>query len=613
MKILTILLLLVPSMPTALLHADTLPDLVLHPQESLDGEWRVIIDPYETGFYDYRYQQRDKSDYPNPSETFYLDVKPRNKSDRVEYDFDASPTLRVPGDWNTQKPELLYYEGTVWCRTRFERPNLEGGRRAFLHFGAVNYLADVYLNGKKLGRHAGGFTPFSFEVTDKLQEGENSLVVRVDNKRHKSAVPTLNTDWWNYGGITRSVNLVTTPKKFIAEHRVHLDPKSHNHIAGWVKVEGARGGETVTVRIPELDVDLSVGADEMGVARFSWFFDEIARWTPENPRLYDVTISAAGDSISERVGFRTIETRGREILLNGEPVFLRGISIHEEYAVDGGGRVNSAEQARQLLTWAKELNCNFVRLAHYPHNQDMTRLADELGLMVWSEVPVYWTIDWQNDETYQNAERQVEDMIRRDANRASIVLWSLANETPTSDQRLRFLSGLVRKARELDSTRLVSAAMEKHSKPGRDNVQVVEDPLADIVDIVAFNQYVGWYDGLPEKCNRVSWEIPYEKPVFVSEFGGGAKFGLHGDKTERWTEEYQADLYRETLEMLDNIEGFAGCSPWILVDFRSPRRPLPGIQEGFNRKGLLSERGEKKQAFFVLQEYYRKKAEEANK
>ena len=264
--------------------------------------------------------------------------------------------------------------------------------------------------------------------------------------------------------------------------------------------------------------------------------------------------------------------------------------------------------AAPLLKLAKELGCNFVRLAHYPHNEAMTRLADQLGILVWSEVPVYWTISWENPETYRNAESQLADNIRRDINRASIIIWSLANETPVNEARTRFLTNLAAKARSLDSSRLISAAMEKHSKPGTPNVSIVQDPLADVLDIVAFNQYTGWYDGLPDKCPKISWEIPYDKPVFISEFGGGAKQGFHGAKTERWTEEFQEDLYRQTIPMLEKIQGLAGFTPWILVDFRSPKRLLPGIQDGFNRKGLVSSEGAKKKAFFVLQEYYRKKA-----
>lgn len=599
----------VMALAVPLLHADNIPDLFLHDGLSLNGEWKSIIDPYETGFYDYRREQRDLDRNPSRSEAFFLDVKPANPGERVEYDFDTSPTLNVPGDWNTQRHELLYYEGSVWYRQTFEFAGVTNGQRTFVRFGAVNYRADVYLNGKKLGVHVGGFTPFSFEVTKFLKPGTNSLVVKVDNKRAKEAVPTVNTDWWNYGGITRTVKIVTVPKNFIADHRLALESEATRAISGWVQISGAGAGESVELAIPELGEKLSAKTDAAGRAAFRFTPAKLALWSPEAPKLYEVTIASGGDSVTERIGFRTVRTQGKQILLNGQSVFLRGICIHEEFPLNGGGRVNTPEKAKQLLRWAKQLGCNFVRLAHYPHNEAMTRLADELGLMVWSEVPVYWTIDWQNAETYANAQGQLTDNIQRDANRASIIIWSLANETPVSDPRTKFLTRLAERARALDHTRLLSAAMEKVAKPGATNVMLVHDPLADVVDVVAFNQYVGWYDGLPEKCGRVSWEIPYDKPVFVSEFGGDARQGLHGSKAQRWTEEFQADLYRQTLPMLDKIDGLVGFTPWILVDFRSPRRVLPGIQDGFNRKGLISSEGVKKEAFSVLQEYYQKRAQ----
>jgi beta-glucuronidase len=594
---------------TFTLRADHIPSLLLRESQSLNGAWQTIVDPYETGFYDYRWAQRDKSSSPSRSETFYLDVKPADPSERVEYDFDLSPTLNVPGDWNTQRPELLYYEGSLWYRMKFVTAPLADGERAFLRFGAANYRADVYLNGVRQGTHIGGFTPFAFEVTRRLRGGTNSLVVKVDNKRFKEGVPTLNTDWWNYGGLTRDVTLVRTPAKFISDHRLWLESEETKMISGWVQVTGAGEGESVELTIPELNQRFTAKTDAQGRANFRLAASNVRLWSPAQPKLYDVSLRHGGDEIREPVGFRTIRTRGKEILLNGKPVFLRGICIHEELPLNGGGRVKSAAEAEQLLRWAQELGCNFVRLAHYPHNEAMTRLADKLGLLVWSEVPVYWTIDWTNPDTYRNAEAQLSDMIRRDANRASIIIWSLANETPVSEARTKFLGNLAAKARELDGTRLLSAAMEKHGKPGAPNVNMVEDPLADIVDIVAFNQYVGWYDGLPEKCGRVTWEIPYNKPVFISEFGGGARQGYHGDKSQRWTEEYLEDLYAQTLPMLDKIDGLVGFSPWILLDFRSPRRLLPGIQDGYNRKGLLSSEGVKKKAFFVLQDYYRKRAD----
>jgi beta-glucuronidase len=590
------------------LQAENIPDLLLHDGDSFNGEWKSIIDPYETGFYDYRWEQRDRSSNPSRSEAFFLDVKPANPGERVEYDYDLAPPLSVPGDWNTQRPELLYYEGTIWYRRTFVSGALAPDERAFVRFGAANYRADVYLNGAKLGVHVGGFTPFSFEVTKGVRAGTNSLVVKVDNKRSREGVPTLNTDWWNYGGLTREVKLVRTPAKFIAEHRLGLESEETKMLSGWAQLDGARAGETIELTIPELGQHLTAQTDAQGRATFRFAAPGLKLWSPAQPKLYAVTFASGASKVSEPIGFRTVRKRGKEILVNGHPVFLRGICIHEEFPVTGGGRVKSAPQAEQLLKWAKELNCNFVRLAHYPHNEAMTRLADQLGILVWSEVPVYWTIDWANPETYRNAEQQLSDMIRRDANRAAIIIWSLANETPVSAPRTKFLSALAATARTLDSTRLLSAAMERHGKPGVPNVSVVEDPLAEVVDVLAFNQYVGWYDGLPEKCAKVTWKIPYNKPVFVSEFGAGARHGLHGDKSQRWTEEFQADLYAQTLPMLDRIDGLVGFSPWILMDFRSPRRVLTGVQDGFNRKGLLSDQGEKKQAFNILQEYYRKRA-----
>jgi beta-glucuronidase len=587
--------------------AAPLPDLALHPAQSLDGEWRIIIDPYETGFYDYRFKQRDESPTPARSESFFLDSKPTNLTERVEYDFDQSPVLRVPGDWNTQRPDLFFYEGTVWYRKTFPHPGLTNGHRAFVRFGAVNYRADVYLNGKKLGVHIGGFTPFSFEVTALLRPGTNSLVVKVDNKRTADGVPTLNTDWFNYGGITRSVHLVTTPPTFVSEHRLWLESETTRRISGWVQLSATNAGAEVVVALPELKESVRVTTDASGRAAFALAPKALELWSPENPKRYDVTLAHGGQTLTDRIGFRTVRTEGRNLLVNGKPVFLRGICTHEELPLQGGGRVNSPEKAKQLLTWARELNCNFVRLAHYPHNEDMTRLADELGLMVWSEVPVYWTINWTNDATYRNAENQLVENITRDANRASVIIWSLANETPVGEARTAFLTRLGKKARSLDTTRLISAALEKHVKPNAPNVMVVEDPLADQLDVLAFNQYVGWYDGLPPRCAEVTWEIPYQKPLFISEFGGDAKAGRHGDKSERWNEEFQEELYRQTFQMIEKIDGLAGFTPWILVDFRSPKRVLPGIQDGFNRKGLVSSDGEKKKAFFVLQDYYAKK------
>ena len=565
---------------------------------SLNGEWNYIVDVQEEGYYDYRM---------NPTRWgFFQNAKPQKPEDLIEYDFDKSPTMRIPGDWNTQDERLFFYEGTVWFKKSFQAVPMQDVR-TLLYFGAVNYDCHVYVNSRHVGHHIGGFTPFNYDISDMLKEGENILIVKVDNKRHAEDVPTQIFDWWNYGGITRDVKLVKVTPVYLEDYSLQLqkaDAKAKNRdISFSAKLNKAEAGHTVTVSIPELKLKKTLTTDANGTLHSSLFTLHSAKlqlWSPESPKRYRVDISLDTSTISDSIGFRTIETRDKQILLNGQPIFLKGISIHNEKP-NGGGRANTAEDARTLLGWAKQLGCNFVRLAHYPHHEEMVREAEKMGILVWSEIPVYWTIAWKNPKTYENAQNQLRDMIARDHNRANIIIWSIANETPHSPERDQFLGNLAQYARTLDNTRLISMAMEV---TGASNyVNRLNDNMNQYVDVVSFNQYIGWYRDVND-APKMRWEIPYNKPVIVSEFGGGAKYGYHGAKNQRWTEEFQENLYRENCAMLDKIEGLAGTTPWILKDFRSPRRVLPDVQDYYNRKGLFSDKGEKKKAFYVLKEWY---------
>ena len=412
-------------------------------------------------------------------------------------------------------------------------------------------------------------------------------------------------DWWNYGGITRDVLISIVPETYMEDYFIQYNKDKKGNISGWIKINQAVEGTELTFEIPELKIKQTVKTSQNGTANFEFKANPLL-WTPENPKLYDVILAKSDERIIDKIGFRTIETKDKDILLNGKKIFLRGICIHEE-APFRQGRAWSKEDAITMLSWAKELGCNYVRLAHYPHNENMVREAERMGLLVWSEIPVYWTIDWENSDTYKNAERQLHDMIYRDKNRAAIIIWSIANETPHSDPRDAFLSKLAKFARNQDNTRLISMAMEVTS--GGENIQVLNDNLNEYVDVVSFNQYRGWYWETNESCRLTKFVIPYNKPVIISEFGAGALQGLHGPNTDIWNEEYQEELYIRTLEMLEKIDGFSGVSPWILVDFHSPRRQLPGVQDFFNRKGLISNHGIKKKAFFVLRDFYKKKEE----
>jgi beta-glucuronidase len=592
---------------------------------SLNGAWRSLVDQLGAG---------DAS--PLLKGGIGLNRKPADASELLEYGFDGAPELTVPGDWNSQDARLFFYRGVVWYQRDFAYA-LPPGRRAFLYFGAANYRADVYVNGVRIGEHVGGFTPFNFEITDQLSGPENFVVVKVDNRSDESDVPTENNDWLNYGGLTRDVLLVELPETFIEDYGLELEPGGRSRLAGWLRLNGPDPTQAVTVSLPEIGVSTTVGPDATGFARFS-LDAAVELWSPERPRLYAVELACASDRVSDEIGFRTLETRGEDLLLNGEPVFLRGISIHEE-SVLHPGRAHGREDAEALLGLALELGANFVRLAHYPHDEHTLRAADRMGLLVWSEIPVYQGIDFANPETLSLAKRQLEEVIARDRNRACVILWSVANETRPTPQRNAFLAALADRARQLEPSRLVTAALlgfeglravGEHvaarlagGDPGPVDIEI-RDPLGEIVDVLGYNDYTGWYlpaflaaaHGLPEADVRravldampgFTIRTPFGKPLVISETGAGARQGRHGGDLEVWTEEHQAHVYARQLAMFANAPALRGISPWILKDFRSPLRFLPGIQDYYNRKGLVSDRGVKKRAFSVLRDFYRQR------
>jgi beta-glucuronidase len=575
---------------------------------SLNGTWQYIVDPYETGFYDYRYKELNEK---NGDAYWNTDI-PANKTEKKEHGYNPKYSIEVPGDWNHQKPEFLFYEGTIWYKRSFDFHKTNNDSKFYLYFGAVNYRADVYLNGKKLGMHKGGFTPFNFEVPAALlKETGNFLVVKVDNKRYADEVPTLNTDWWNYGGITRDVKLLELPATFIQDFVVQLKkpspgqiPGKEVEVEGWVKLSNApTAGEMITVEIPELKFKKQISASAQNTA-LSFKLKGAQLWSPQNPKLYQVIVSTKTDKTTDKIGFRTIEAFGKYVLLNGKPIFMRGICIHGEIPQEVRRAYTKAD-AEQLLHQAKDLGCNMVRLAHYPHDETITRLADSLGILVWSEIPVYWTINFGSAEVLGKAKAQLQEMIARDHNRASIIIWSVGNETPISQTRTDFMHSLITRAKELDNTRMVSAALEVNYSSLK-NLNVVDDPLGEFVDLVAFNEYLGWYGGLPDKCRTTNWSTPYNKPLFISETGAEGKSGFHADSLTRFGEEFQEWYFKEQVNMLKRMpDNYVGISPWVLADFRSPKRNNPLYQEGWNRKGFYSDKGVKKKAFYILQAYYK--------
>lgn len=558
---------------------------------SLNGEWNVIIDP--TGIGEWR--------------RVWLEEKPQNKTDFIEYSFDQGTVLKVPGDFNSQRCELAFFEGTVWYRKQFTYEP-DSTKRLFIHFGAVNYLADVYLNGQKIGSHQGGFTPFQFEISNTAKEGTNNLVVKANNERAENGLPGLGFDWLNYGGITRDVDLIHTNNTFIEDYFIQLKQGSLDTVKGWIKLNGNQPGQKIKISIPDINFTWTTGTDKTGYAKVE-FKTAVKLWSPDTPKLYKVIIESETDTIHDNIGFRSIEVLANKVYLNKKPVFLKGVNIHEENPYTGS-RAYSADDAKVLLDAAKELGCNMVRLAHYPHSENMIREAEKMGLMVWTELPVYQHITFSDSATIQGMKTMLYEMIRRDRNRCGTIIWSLSNETySTTPDRDKALIELTNICRALDSTRLIVHVT--NSQGYENNTFNVWDTLYEYSDIISINEYVGWYIPWQGKPSETNWKLSYpDKPVFISEFGGEALFGSNDgphDEAAYWTEEYQENIYKMQIEMFRTVPNLCGISPWILFDYKSPGRMHPVYQNGYNRKGLLSEDCEKKKAWFIMNEFYMKR------
>jgi len=612
----------------------------------LNGEWNLIVDPMETG---------------TPGGVFggWATTRlPEDDYQLLEYNYPNSRKIRVPGDFNTQHEDLFFYRDSVWYQRDLSLETLDDQARYHLWLGGANYTTTVFLNGAPVVRHVGGYVPFSVDVTEHLQPGTNDLVVWVNNRLDDDSVPTKRTDWWPYGGLTRDVMLVKTPSSHIVNAKFGLSADGEA-IEATVQTRGLAAGSTVHLAVPELELSLPTSIQADGSA--DWRFEaDVERWSPDSPKRYRVTLRTDNDSVEDLIGFRTIRTDGQTIVLNDQPIKLAGISTHEE-AIGRDGVAFSEADMRALFEEAKALGVNFVRLAHYPYSRHAAKVADELGLLLWEEVPIYWNIAWDNPETLAIARDQVKKLVQRDWNRASVIIWSVANETPYSESRMAFLQHLIDDVRTMDSTRMVTAALLGDTRRELKNTAlylaayglnsdvasdqekavfqyildqagaaapaaregftvVVDDPLGELVDVVSYNQYFGWYYsrflapqlGVSERTVRqlilelmpnMVMSASHAKPMLISEFGAGAKRGLEGDGV--WTEDYQARVYRAQTAMLANSPQVQGMTPWILKDFRAMLRTLPGIQDYRNRKGLIDENGERKAAFYVLRDFYR--------
>lgn len=523
-----------------------------------------------------------------------------------DYSFDEWNTIQVPGCWNDQKPEYALYEGPATYFRTFSY-ELAEKKRLFLRIGAANYETRIWLNGVYLGRHLGGFTPFAVEITEQIKPGENRLLVLVDDTRNNEQVPAGHYDWFNYGGIHRSVELVEVPQGYISDFQVQLSKEKLGYLEYHVIVEAESAEEAVQaeLRIPELGIQENLTCHKRkeghyeGRGLLEIQEETLKLWNLEHPYLYQVEMQYQEDVVRENVGFRRIKTQGREIFLNGEPIFLKGMCVHEE-SPKHRRAVTEADMEETIKT-AKSLGCNFLRLTHYPHNENMAKLADCLGILLWEEIPVYWVLQFENPHTIQDAQNQLTELILRDWNRASVIIWSVGNENPDTDARYHFMSDLASLARNLDSTRLVAASCLIDMTELR-----IKDRLLEQLDVAGINEYYGWYLKDFESLETILNQYDGTKPIIITETGAEASGGKHGTKEEIYTEECQAEILRKQFETLFQYPFIRGITPWILYDYASMRR-MNFMQKGYNLKGVITaDRKHEKLACGIIRNAYQK-------
>jgi beta-glucuronidase len=550
---------------------------------SLAGAWRFTLDLFDEGL-----RQKWFADEPKPAREW---ERPR------DYDAGAGGSIDVPSCWTMAKPEWRYFEGSAWYTRIIPGDTPPGRPRTLLRIGAAAYQARVFLDGRCLGSHLGASTPFFVELTPHLCAGAmHRLQIHVDNRRSAERVPMHHVDWFNHGGLYREVELLHLPAVFIRDVGLQLLPNGRfNTLLVDLELSDPVDGEA-RVEIAELGLHARVPV-RSGRARGT-LEARPALWSPASPKLYDVTFRCGDDVVHERIGFREIRAEGTRLLLNGEALYLKGICVHEDDIERG--KVSTFADVHRRFADARALGANFLRLSHYPHHEHVARIADELGFLLWEEIPVYWAIAFDLPRTFDDAHNQLLELIRRDRNRASVILWGVGNENADTDARYDFMRRLAVAARQADPTRLVGAACLINREHFR-----IEDRLAMHLDVIGVNEYFGWYEPDFEGLRSLLANSVPDKPVVISETGADALAGHRGGARELFTEDCQAEIYRRQIELIWGVPYIVGFVPWLLYDFASERRQTE-FNRGFNRKGLIAEdKSTRKLAFDVLAAYYR--------
>jgi len=586
-----------------------------NPSLDLNGTWKFIPDPMQRCRRQQWWKNRAKPDKLFPC-----------------WDPEGMWDIQVPGTWKKQFAELTWYDGHAVYLKEFEAPEIPPGHEAFLVFDGIIYSSEIIVNGHRLCVHEWGYSAFQVRVTEVLLR-QNQLFVLVENLLKESRVPGEIYDWSNDGGIVNGVKLIFVPVTHIENFRTSTRLEEADVVIGFDVLLGSRdakASEEVAIRIPELDVETRVVAKAGAVAKAEIRLprSKIELWSTESPKLYRTELSTRHETISDEIGYREIRTEGHTILLNGEPVRLYGVSVHSEFP--DTGRTATPENLEKLVKAAKDLGLNFLRCAHYPYAEIFGRAMDRAGILWWEEVPAYWLFPMREEKMTNLACGMLEETVRRDWNRASLVIWSVSNEccwrNPENpmEHNYAYWNKAVGLVRALDPSRLISCAEAQNivstasswqPSAGDQFVGVAAtstetarpmhtDEFYQLFDVLAGNLYVndpGQEAVLYPRFVRLLRS--YNKPLMLSEFGSMSLLGAKVPNNELGSEERHATIIEHAYKTFESLPEIVGYAPWVLQDGRAPihwRWYNQGT--GLFRYGFMDENWQPKKAYFTLKD-----------
>ena len=527
----------------------------------------------------------------------------------------TSETVIVPSCWNCQLG-LLDYEGVCW----YQRDLYTEGGTLRLVFGAVMTEAWVYLDGSEVGYHYGGFCEFDVILRD-VSAGKHTLTLRVDNSFDAHSIPQPVVDWYHFGGITRSVYLERLCGVCILENRFEyelsegLDSADARFAFELYNSSAERITDTVTAAVAghefSVTVTLEAGARiEVLTEKQTVASPEL--WQPDAARLYHVSISTSTDDLFDRVGFRRVEVKDGELLLNGKPYEIRGVNRHEDHPEYG--LAFPPALMRRDIDLAVNMGCNSIRGSHYPNHPIFLDMLDERGLTFWSEIPIWgggFSEEALADEAVlSRGEDMHREMVKKYYNHPSIIIWGMHNEIKAyTEAGLEMCRRYYPLLKEIGGNRIVTYATSR----------AMTDISLEYCDVISINQYEGWYqgsidswDGFVDGFHKRAESLGLsEKPIIMSEFGAAAVYGHRSfDPEIRWSEDYQARLISHCLELFHNDPKIIGSYIWQFTDIRTCLEVGLTRARGFNNKGLINEHRNPKAAYFAAKELYERFAKE---